>query len=199
MTLGQGWRLAVEAVPAPAALPIGTDRRRSGAGNRRRGIAAARIAQRHRQLQAAVPQALRDARLAFEDVTVSGTPRRIAVHVAQTGRRSKPPKRRNSGARPPSVPSMPPASPPKPPRDSPAARAWRVADLEVREEGGKSYVYAVEHVVGKPTYPLLPDLLQISWRALRFGKSMRWNDSNVSFSRPLRWLVAALRRAGRAL
>jgi len=25
---------------------------------------------------------------------------------------------------------------------------------------------------------------------LHFGKTMRWNSSNVSFSRPLRWIVA---------
>ena len=65
-----------------------------------------------------------------------------------------------------------------------------VADLEVRAEGDKSYVYAVKHVQGQPTYTLLPDLLRTLVAGLRFGKSMRWNSSNVSFSRPVRWLVA---------
>jgi glycyl-tRNA synthetase len=39
---------------------------------------------------------------------------------------------------------------------------------------------------------VLPELLPELIADLRFGKSMRWNQSNVAFSRPVRWLVALL-------
>ena len=142
------------------------------------------------QLQTAVPAALTAARLSFDgvdDQRHAATHRRLR---AESGRRSRPPTPRNSAAPPPIALSTATAIPPKPPRDSPAAKGMTVADLEIREEGGKRYVYAVKQVVGQPSHLLLPDLLQ-SWVAgLRFGKSMRWNASNVSFSRPLRWLLA---------
>ena len=140
------------------------------------------------QLRQAVPQALQDARLAFEDVTVSGTPRRIAVHVAKlaAGQASETQEFRG----PPAERAFDSAGDPtKAAMGFARGKGVSVADLEVREEKGNRYVYAVVHVVGKPTYLLLPDLMQSLVAGIRFGKSMRWNDSDISFSRPLRWLV----------
>ena len=61
-----------------------------------------------------------------------------------------------------------------------------VASLEVRE----NYVYAVKRVAGKPAAEVLPNLCLDLLGALRWGKAMRWNNSGISYSRPLRWLVA---------
>ncbi len=67
-----------------------------------------------------------------------------------------------------------------------------VEDLEVREEGGGKYVFAVVKQKGKPTPEVLVEALPKLIESIKFEKSMKWNDSGVSFSRPIRWLVALL-------
>ncbi|MCB0134293.1 MAG: glycine--tRNA ligase subunit beta, partial [Caldilineaceae bacterium] len=58
--------------------------------------------------------------------------------------------------------------------------------LEVRD----NYVYAVQRVTGQPTAAVLPALCGALLDGLRWGKTMRWNSSNVGYPRPLRWIVA---------
>ena len=142
-----------------------------------------------RQLQSLVPITLQEQRLAHEDVYVSGTPRRIVVYVKKLETQQSdetqafrgPPAERAFDA------------------DGKATKAaigfarskgLTVADLEVRSDGNKRYVYAVQHVAGHPTQQLLPGILKSWVTGIRFGKSMRWNSSNQAFSRPLRWLLA---------
>ncbi|HCR69897.1 MAG TPA: glycine--tRNA ligase subunit beta [Anaerolineae bacterium] len=65
-------------------------------------------------------------------------------------------------------------------------------DLEIREEGGGKYVFAVVKQKGKPTLEVLVEALPKLIESIKFEKSMKWNDSGVSFSRPIRWIVALL-------
>jgi glycyl-tRNA synthetase len=61
-----------------------------------------------------------------------------------------------------------------------------VADLVTRD----NYVYAVRTVAGRPAAAVLPDLLVKLLDGLRWAKTMRWNSSAVGYPRPLRWIVA---------
>ena len=81
-------------------------------------------------------------------------------------------------------------APPRPPRALPAAKACRSAELQVREIDGGSYVVAVVRQAGRPAPDVLLEALPGLLASLRFDKSMRWNSSNVAFSRPIRWLLA---------
>ena len=72
----------------------------------------------------------------------------------------------------------------------PAAKACAVAELQVREIDGGSYVVAVVRQAGRPAPEVLAEALPGLIASLRFDKSMRWNSSNVAFSRPIRWLLA---------
>ncbi len=63
-------------------------------------------------------------------------------------------------------------------------------DLILREEGGGKYVFAVVKQKGRPTPEVLAEALPKLIESIKFEKSMRWNDSGVSFSRPIRWLAA---------
>ena len=73
-------------------------------------------------------------------------------------------------------------------------------DLEVREEGGGKYVFAVVKQKGRPTPEVLAEALPKLIESIKFEKSMRWlpasrragNDLGASFSRPIRWYVALL-------
>jgi glycyl-tRNA synthetase len=141
------------------------------------------------QLQTLATAALTAARLTHEGVSVTGTPRRLAVYVRNLAAQQAPETLAFRG---------PPAERGFDSLGQPTAaaigfarsRGLAVEQLETREEGGKRYLYVMQRVEGKATYLLLPDLLRNWVAGLRFGKSMRWNRSNVSFSRPLRWLVA---------
>ena len=66
------------------------------------------------------------------------------------------------------------------------------ASLEVREEGNNKYVFAVVKQKGRPTPEVLAEALPKLVESIKFEKSMRWNDSGVAFSRPIRWYVALL-------
>ena len=64
--------------------------------------------------------------------------------------------------------------------------------LEIREEGNNKYVFAVVKQKGRPTPEVLAEALPKLVESVKFEKSMRWNDSGVAFSRPIRWYVALL-------
>jgi glycyl-tRNA synthetase len=58
-------------------------------------------------------------------------------------------------------------------------------------EGGKYAVATIEEK-GKTALEILSTALPEFIAGIRFDKSMRWNDSGVNFSRPIRWLLALL-------
>ena len=67
-----------------------------------------------------------------------------------------------------------------------------VADLTIQELDGGRYVTAVVRNEGRPTTEALAEALPGFVADIKFGKSMRWNDSGEIFSRPIRWIVALL-------
>ncbi len=67
-----------------------------------------------------------------------------------------------------------------------------VEDLQIREQDGGKYVFALVKQKGRPTPEVLAEALPKLIAEIKFEKSMRWNDSGVSFSRPIRWYVALL-------
>ncbi len=141
------------------------------------------------QLRAAVPALLDAARLSYERVEVLGTPRRLAVLVHGLAARSADLE---------SVVKGPPADRAydKDGNPTPAAagfaksRGLSVDDLSVIEEGGKRYVSAVVREAGRPSLEALAERLPDLIAGIKFEKSMRWNATNISYSRPLRWLLA---------
>src|SRR5207253_4184062 len=65
-----------------------------------------------------------------------------------------------------------------------------VTELQVVEEKGGQYVAAVVRETGRSAIEVLAEALPGCIAGLTFGKSMRWNHTNIAYSRPLRWLVA---------
>ncbi len=64
--------------------------------------------------------------------------------------------------------------------------------LEVREQDGGKYVFALLEQAGLPALEVLSKALPALVAGIKFEKSMRWNESGVTFSRPLRWFTALL-------
>ncbi|SDP18723.1 glycine--tRNA ligase subunit beta [Desulforhopalus singaporensis] len=65
-----------------------------------------------------------------------------------------------------------------------------VHELKVVDTPKGEYMMLIREVTGKPTGDLLPELLLALLNDLSFPKSMRWGSLNVTFARPVQWLVA---------
>jgi glycyl-tRNA synthetase beta chain len=72
------------------------------------------------------------------------------------------------------------------------SRGLAVENLEVTVTPKGEYLVAVEQVRGRETREILSDFLGALVRAVPFPKSMRWGDGNITFARPIQWLLALL-------
>jgi glycyl-tRNA synthetase len=136
----------------------------------------------------AVEERLQNTRLAHGQVAVDGTPRRIAVRIAD----------------------VEPAEPDaallrKGPRWSAAydaagqptaalmgfLRSQHAAESDVVKSSfsGADYASIQTQQVGRPAVEVLAGIFASVVSELRADKNMRWNDETLSFSRPIRWLL----------
>ncbi|RPI99824.1 MAG: glycine--tRNA ligase subunit beta, partial [Chloroflexi bacterium] len=164
--------------PADVLLEIGTEE-----------LPAGDLADALNQLNTLAPALFADLRLDHQGVTVMGTPRRLVIHARQVALRQQDTEDWVKG---------PPASrafdangqPTKAAEGFARGKGVSLDELEVREIDGGEYVVALVREAGRPTADVLATALRNLIASLRFGKSMRWNESGVSFSRPVRWIVA---------
>lgn len=142
-----------------------------------------------KQLRQLIPNLLQDQRLDFSDVRVLGTPRRLVVSIDDLAPRQSDQEKAVKG--PPAERAFDSQGQPTPAAQG-FARSQRVdvSDLEIHEMDGGRYAVALVRLVGRPTIEVLAERLPDLIDSLRFAKSMRWNSSNVQFSRPIRWLLA---------
>jgi glycyl-tRNA synthetase beta chain len=63
-------------------------------------------------------------------------------------------------------------------------------DLKTVKDGKGEYLYAIKDVKGRKTVEILPELLAGAVSSLGFPKAMRWGDHDVTFARPLHWILA---------
>ncbi len=145
-------------------------------------------------LESLIKTLLLDARLGYDKLSVYGTPRRLAVQVEALQTHQAERKLEVKG---------PPADkafdaegkPTKTGEGFARSRGVAVEQLQVRDFENGRYVVVEMQEAGKPTLEILAEALPGMIANLRFTKSMRWNESGVSFSRPIRWLVALLGEA----
>lgn len=141
------------------------------------------------QLKMHLPEWLHQLRLSYEKADIWGTPRRLVVYVQNLASYQEDSETIVKG--PPAARAFLPDG-----AATPAAQGFArskgvtVNDLQVRNLDGGEYVTVVIREKGKPAAQVLSQSLAEFIAALRFEKTMRWNASNVSFSRPIRWLLA---------
>jgi len=141
------------------------------------------------QLQSAVPEMLDALRLSYKNIRILGTPRRLAVHVKDL-----------SGNQTDQVTAIkgPPinrafdqdGNPTKAAIGFAKSKGISVDQLIKKDVDGGKYLVAEVHLQGESVAEILPDNLQQLIANIRFNKSMRWNASEVAFSRPIRWIVS---------
>ncbi len=143
------------------------------------------------QLRERVPLWLAELGLAHGSVRVSATPRRLVVFVELLSPRQ--PDREDLAKGPSADRAFD-----KDGVATPAAMGFAkgkgvtVKELEIREFDGNKYVVAIVKQTGRPAPDVLASALPAFVAGIKFEKSMKWNDSGVAFSRPLRWFVALL-------
>ncbi|ACV22138.1 Glycine--tRNA ligase beta subunit [Slackia heliotrinireducens] len=64
--------------------------------------------------------------------------------------------------------------------------------LELRNENGEDYVYAVKKTESRDVAALLPEVLLNTIEGISWPKSQRWGAHTELFSRPIRWILALL-------
>jgi glycyl-tRNA synthetase len=141
------------------------------------------------QLKELASKMLEDLRLSHGEIKILGTPRRLVVLVEQVASRQEavtlihkgPPANRAFDAD---------GNPTRAAEGFARSKGVTVADLEIREMDGGQYVVAEVHEDGKNAVEVLAEALPELISKIRFEKSMRWNSKGLSFSRPIRWLLA---------
>lgn len=127
---------------------------------------------------------LQDARVPFADVTVLGTPRRLAVLVGGVEETQADSTEEFKG---PAVNiAFKDGEPTKAAQGFARGKGVDVKDLIVKD----NYIYAIKHTQGQPTAALLPHVLQEILTNIPLPNHMRWADFDFRFLRPIHWLVA---------
>ena len=137
------------------------------------------------QIELRLPELLEQARLSYRALSVSGTPRRLVAHVQGLSPRQHDEIVERRG---------PPADrafdadglPTRAATGFARGQGVQPVDLIVRD----NYVYAVSKKEGESASTVLPQLIQDLLDGIQWGRTMRWNRSNKSYPRPLRWIVA---------
>jgi len=141
------------------------------------------------QLTTAVPEMLDDLRLDYDDIRIEGTPRRLVVFVE--GLAARQPDLSQDVKGPPADRAFDADGKPTRAAEGFArSKGLDIGDLQVAEIDGGEYVVARVKETGLPAHSVLREALADLIAGIRFNKSMRWNESGVAFSRPIRWLLA---------
>ena len=141
------------------------------------------------QLQAVFPALLDQLRLGYDSLEIHGTPRRLVVMVSGLAARQTDLE---------TIVKGPPADRAFDDAGQPTAAALGFArgkgvdvnDLQIVEEQGRRSVAALVRETGRAAVEVLGEVLPDCIAGITFDRSMRWNASNLAYSRPLRWLLA---------
>jgi len=140
------------------------------------------------QLKKAVPEMINSLRLSFNEVRILGTPRRLVVHIRALSSRQKDQTLELKG--PPTDRSFDKdGSPTSAAIGFARSKGLEITDLTKKIIDGGEYLIAKVHEKGQSISDILPEKLTELVAGIHFNKSMRWNESRIAFSRPIRWLV----------
>ena len=142
------------------------------------------------QLERFLPELLREQRLGYDKIEITGTPRRLVASVRNLEGRQPDREREVRG------PAVRAAygDDGQPTRALEGfCRGQNISTGSVehrRDENGVEYVYARRHEPGLATPEVLTELLPGLISGLKFPKTMRWDSDGFAYPRPLRWIVA---------
>ena len=142
------------------------------------------------QLDASLPELLQEQRLEYDDVQITGTPRRLVASVRNLIGRQPDRKREVRG---PAVKAAydDEGNPTRALEGFCRGQGISPGSVEHRQDDkGIEYVYARRHEPGRQTQEILSEVLPGLIAGLNFPKTMRWDSDGIAYPRPLRWIVA---------
>lgn len=164
--------------PAPFLLEIGTEE-----------LPPADLDDAIAQLRERVPALLDELRLEHSDVQIFSTPRRLVAYCERVAPTQ--PDREVEFRGPPADRAFDAnGNPTRAGMGFAQSKGLDPSALQIKEIGGGRYAVAVVSEKGRPSVEVLTETLAGLVAAIKFGKTMRWNHTNVAFSRPVRWLLA---------
>ncbi|WP_045745870.1 glycine--tRNA ligase [Actinoplanes rectilineatus] len=141
------------------------------------------------QVMRLMTEGLAGTRLAHGDIRVFGTPRRLIAVVQAVGAREDDHERVVRGPKAQAAYGAD-GTPTKALEGFVRGQGVTVADVETVELNGVPHVVVTKHEAGRAAPTVLAGVLAQVVTGLRAAKNMRWNDPKLTFSRPVRWLVA---------
>ena len=136
---------------------------------------------------------LKDARLDCARIRALGTPRRLAVIVE--GLAAKQSESSEVVFGPPAKAAFDASGKPTKAATGFAERhGVDVSDLRVEKQEKGEYVCVEKTYAGEPAAGVVPGVLLGVLSGMSFPKTMKWEESQTLFARPVRWLVALLDR-----
>jgi glycyl-tRNA synthetase len=166
--------------PAPLLFEIGTEE-----------MPPAEVTRTVDAVRDAVTAKLGATRLSHGEVRVFGTPRRVVVLVEAVQPAEPDAERRVRGPRV-NVAFDEAGEPTKAAHGFARGQGVDVEELVRVESNGVEHVAAVVTDQGRNAVEVLSSLLAEVVGGLRAERNMRWNDGELSFTRPIRWLTALL-------
>lgn len=143
------------------------------------------------ELAVKLRQRLVDERIAFNEVKVEATPRRIAIFAGgivsrqqdRTVEISGPSREKCFDAQ---------GKPTAVLQGFLKSKRATEEDIEVRDTPKGKFIFLKKHEKGKAVAAIFPEILKDVIASLGFSKFMRWDQSGFRFPRPIRWLVALM-------
>jgi glycyl-tRNA synthetase len=154
-------------------------------------LPAAEVTRAAESLRAALADLLGGTRLARGQIRAFATPRRIVALVDEVAPREPPAERTVRGPRA-SAAFDADGQPTRAALGFARGRGVGVAALRRVSVGGVEYVAAVEPVAGRGAVEVLSGVFAQAVAGLRADANIRWNDPELSYVRPVRWLLALL-------
>lgn len=155
-----------------------------------------------RNLEKAVTELLSKEEIPYSAVRVMGTPRRLAIYVEQLslGKPAKTTEKKgpsltaafNDAGEPTPAAEGFFRSIQKYPVHLDAILNGKDSSLQIREVSGVKYLYATLTSKAQPTAEILAEHLPELILRLDFPKKMRWGSQEITYARPIRWIVALL-------
>jgi len=141
-----------------------------------------------KQMKGAIKEALLQNNLTYKDIGTEGTLRRLVLFVENLPERSPEQTERVRG--PAAEVAFADGEPTKAAIGFARKFGLTPEELEIEETEDGLYCVATVTVPGRSTLLICADILPQVIRSLRFPKSMRWDDTNLTFARPIRGIVA---------
>jgi glycyl-tRNA synthetase len=141
------------------------------------------------QLPTLARQSFEQARLTYDEIIVTATPRRQVLYVKGLASRQTDAEQMVKGP-PASVAYDAEGKPTRAAEGFARRQGVSLESLQRRQTDSGEYVFAIKVEPGQPTPMVLAELLPRLIAELHFEMTMRWDSDGVTYPRPLRWIVA---------